>query len=446
MHKRYLRFVPVVEHRAFAGRAAAAAMASASFTHLPQPDPPLTPRDSAIFLMQIASEIEHALLVEYLYAAFSLNRSAPGVPPTAFSDIFKTAKEEMGHFLTVQNVLLALGATASLYREDMPIDTDFYPFPFVLEPVSKSSLAKYVLAEMPDGALQEPKLSQVKADAGVSDAFDINQVGHLYRAIVEFLEEADDGIFDPSLVTLQGDGADWRADSPTVTRDPVTQQPIDVGPGVFVATIRTRLEAIDALRIIAIQGEGASAAPGPSSHFKRFLTIYDAAVAAPGSIAFPVPTLPNTSTHPDPTEQKGAITKAASRVWAQLLNCRYRMLLAYIGHYLLLDQNTNGRTSLADFSFEEMSNIFLLSKHLITLDRTDLPGDGKAGPPFEMPYTLLLPVKPVSRWRMQQDLIDDSTLLKQRLIAMQADPDHVLDNLSDDPSRRTMIDGFIASP
>jgi Ferritin-like len=35
---------------------------------------PVTPRDSAIFLMQIAAEIEHALLVQYLYAAFSLNR------------------------------------------------------------------------------------------------------------------------------------------------------------------------------------------------------------------------------------------------------------------------------------------------------------------------------------------------------------------------------------
>ena len=80
MHNRYLRFVPVTEHRALAANPAAAALASASFTHLPEPDPPLTKRDSAIFLMQIAAEIEHALLVQYLYAAFSLNRTAPGAP------------------------------------------------------------------------------------------------------------------------------------------------------------------------------------------------------------------------------------------------------------------------------------------------------------------------------------------------------------------------------
>jgi hypothetical protein len=446
MANRYLRFVPVADHHAFAGHAAAVAAASASFTVLPQPDPPLTFRDSAVFLMQLAAEIEHALLVQYLYAAFSLDRSAPGVPNTAFGNIFNTAKEEMGHLLTVQNVLLALGSSASLFRENMPIDTDFYPFPFMLEPVSRSSLAKYVLAEMPDGGLDAQKLAQVKADAGVSDSVMVNQVSHLYRAIVEFLEQASDGIFDSSLQTLQGDPTDWRASSVTVTRDAVTQRPIDVGPGVFVTPIATRAEALDALRIIALQGEGAAGAEGPASHFRRFLAIYDAAVTAPGPIALSVATHPNTSVHPDPVERGGAITHPVSRLWAQLSNSRYRMLLAYLGHYLATDRGTNGRTDLAEFAFEEMGNIARLSAHLVTLDRTTMAADGKAGPPFEMPYTLLQPIKPVSRWRMQLDLIGDSSLLKDRIVAQQGDPGHVLDDLSDDAARTAMIEGFIASP
>lgn len=322
MHNRYLRFVPVAEHHALAGNETATALAAAVFTVLPQPDPPLVNRDSAVFLMQLAAEIEHALLVQYLYAAFSLDRSAPGVPPTAFSSIFNTAKEEMGHLLTVQNVLLALGSSASLFRENMPIETDFYPFPFMLEPVSKSSLAKYVLAEMPDSGLAEPKLSQVKADAGVTGSFVVNQVGHLYRAIVEFLERADEAIFDPSLVILQGDPGDWRAGSPSVTRHPGTNEPIDVGPGVFIAQVRTRAEAIDALKIIALQGEGAASAAGPASHFKRFLTVYDAAASAPGAIGLRVPTHPNTSTKPSANEMGGSISNPMSRLWAQLLNSR----------------------------------------------------------------------------------------------------------------------------
>src|SRR3954470_978533 len=39
---------------------------------LPVHEPPLPPHDEAIFLLHTAAEIEHALLVQYLYAAFSL--------------------------------------------------------------------------------------------------------------------------------------------------------------------------------------------------------------------------------------------------------------------------------------------------------------------------------------------------------------------------------------
>lgn len=38
----------------------------------PLHNPPLSPHDSAIFFLHIASEVEHALMVQYLYAAFSL--------------------------------------------------------------------------------------------------------------------------------------------------------------------------------------------------------------------------------------------------------------------------------------------------------------------------------------------------------------------------------------
>ena len=35
-------------------------------------DPPLEPRDEAIYLLHAAAEIEHALMVQYLFAAYSL--------------------------------------------------------------------------------------------------------------------------------------------------------------------------------------------------------------------------------------------------------------------------------------------------------------------------------------------------------------------------------------
>jgi len=56
----------------------------------------------------------------------------------------------MGHLATVQNLLTTIGGPLSFDREDYPIiDPELWPFPFQLEPLTKKSLAKYVLAEMP---------------------------------------------------------------------------------------------------------------------------------------------------------------------------------------------------------------------------------------------------------------------------------------------------------
>ena len=79
-------------------------------------DPPLAPRDEAVFLLDIAAEVEHAVMVQYLFAAYSLR------DPSQFTDdkaalvrdwrkaIAMVAREEMGHLVTVQNLLRSLGA------------------------------------------------------------------------------------------------------------------------------------------------------------------------------------------------------------------------------------------------------------------------------------------------------------------------------------------------
>src|SRR5688572_28878011 len=66
--------------------------------------------DYAVFLLHVAAEIEHALMVQYLYGAYSLG--GPQVPEqyrAVVRDwqtlILGIAKEEMGHLVTVQNLL-----------------------------------------------------------------------------------------------------------------------------------------------------------------------------------------------------------------------------------------------------------------------------------------------------------------------------------------------------
>ena len=111
-------------------------------------------RDYAAMLLHVAAEIEHALMVEYLFAAYSLG--GPDVPEPLRAKvrewqevILGIAKEEMGHLVTVQNVLTAIGAPLNLDREDYPFGSPFYPFRFSLEPLSLGSLAAYVCAESP---------------------------------------------------------------------------------------------------------------------------------------------------------------------------------------------------------------------------------------------------------------------------------------------------------
>src|SRR5712692_6169936 len=66
-------------------------------------------RDYLVMLLHVGAEIEHALMVEYLYAAYSLGGDQV---PAAHRDtvrswrdsIITVAREEMGHLLTVQNL------------------------------------------------------------------------------------------------------------------------------------------------------------------------------------------------------------------------------------------------------------------------------------------------------------------------------------------------------
>src|SRR5689334_20827302 len=80
----------------------------------PHHDAFITPQDEAIYLLHIGAEVEHSLMIQYLYAAYSL----PGqnIPVTQLPEVLKwrqtildIAREEMGHLVTVQNILHLIG-------------------------------------------------------------------------------------------------------------------------------------------------------------------------------------------------------------------------------------------------------------------------------------------------------------------------------------------------
>jgi hypothetical protein len=378
----------------------------------PSYDIELAPRDEAIFFLLLGAEVEHALMVQYLYAGYSIDpMAAPAEQRTTVqkwqSGILAIAREEMGHLITVQNLLRCIGGPLSLAREEFPIDTGYYPFSFVLEPLSLDSLAKYVVAEMPlnpnvpKKEMDEIKKRASKGNAGVA----VNRVGALYKRALDLVKTIDSGDFQSGTLGYQGDFAAWGRGNTRAPRDGMRSGPSE--PQVIVDPIGDITAAIHALEEVSEQGEGQELCPREEeSHFMRFLTIYRAFRKAPKGIVKKVPV--NPTTRPG---QKSSITNATSILWAQLADTRYRLLLDLLSHALHLPGSLTAeaapspRGRLIAGAFGEMYNIRALSGIIMAQPLTYPETEDRAGPPFEMPYTLQLPDLEPSRWRAHRDVL-----------------------------------------
>ena len=103
-------------------------------------------------LLREAAEVEHALMVQYLYAAFSVKpdyAEIVGYGAPGANNLLGVAIQEMQHLGAVNRFLVAIGTCPHLERQDFPYEPAIYPFAFHLEPLSRHSLAKYVYTEAP---------------------------------------------------------------------------------------------------------------------------------------------------------------------------------------------------------------------------------------------------------------------------------------------------------
>jgi hypothetical protein len=66
--------------------------------------------------------------------------------------------------------------------------------------------------------------------------------------------------------------------------------------------------------------------------------------------------------------------------------------------------------------FAEMYNLKAIAGILVRLPLTDRKKDkSRAGPPFQMPYTLALPMEAIDRWRLHRDLVRGALKLNRDL-------------------------------
>lgn len=284
--------------------------------------PDMSWRDHLIMLLTSGAEVEHALMVQYLYAAYSINGDQPTEELRTLvegwrASILSVAREEMGHLLTVQNLLVLLGAPISFDREMMPWDHEFYPFPFSLEPLSLETLQCFIYAEMPRLAeithnktyTEMPKLVALAAgkrrdkvapsSIGPQEEWecvqevtreltkrfgadkinvDLHQVGELYHQIIELISDRQkipDSAFNEASYDMQADWDDWGRGYKPQPRAVTPDGDIDKAAGarsaeaapefpstmarhqahVQVERAATRAQAVKALKALSAQGE-----------------------------------------------------------------------------------------------------------------------------------------------------------------------------------------------
>jgi hypothetical protein len=388
--------------------------------------------DFAVFMLHVAAEIEHSLMVQYLYAAYSIGGAGLGEaahePARQWREIILgIAKEEMGHLITVQNILRLIGGPLHLEREDYPFRSEFYPFHFTLEPATKSSIAKYVIAEAPLAFLDTAEGKEIVARARkADDGRAVLPVGVLYEELIELFGNEGaltDDDFRADTEPYQASWDEWGRGYGLGQRGNVAQSAPKKTPDLLILKTTDRASAVDALKSIARQGEAPALGRGGSadekSHFARFLEIYR---------VFPERNPPSRNIPANPsTEQPqdgddgdrsgplgcASITDERSLLWAHLFNIRYRKLLFSLKHVFHVEAGDSvdtptARGNLIAWTFGEMYNLRAIAGILVTLPLKSDGGSRRAAPPFEVPYTLALPDWDSDKWRVHRDLIGAS--------------------------------------
>ncbi len=159
-------------------------------------------REALIYMLCEAAELEHGIMCQYLFAAFSMKDKADeGLTDDQVETVRRWRKQishvavqEMLHLALVQNLLSAIGAAPHLSRPNFPQPASHYPagVDLTLLPFGEAALRHFMFLERPEGmALHDtPGLAAYKRAAPVMrpgdiapHAQDFATVGHLYRSI-----------------------------------------------------------------------------------------------------------------------------------------------------------------------------------------------------------------------------------------------------------------------
>jgi hypothetical protein len=359
-------------------------------------------REALIYVLGKAAELEHLVLCQYLFAAFSLKRdtgeglSADLVPVVAHwaEELIDIAEQEMLHLALVQNLLTAVGAGPHLARPNFPVPPRSFPakVQMVLMPFSEVALRHFCYLERPEGmdladAEGFAALAQAQPVAGLEDDQmgpiqpEFETISHLYRSVEDGLAQLADRLGEAKLFI-----------GPPAAQ--ATAGHFDLDELVPVTDLASARRAIE---VIVEQGEGARG-DWREAHFGRLNAILDQFLAARGmDPAFEParPVLPACVRPPDSGVEVPLISAPFSVRCVDLMNAVYEVLLQLLSRYFAhTDESEEQLKELAEVAVEIMEDAVAPLGGLITKLPVGEAHPGRTvGPMFELFFAVdyLLP-------------------------------------------------------
>ena len=353
-------------------------------------------REHLWYLLAEATQLEHMIMCQYLYAAFSLKRDpAEGLTAeqAAATERWRQvlrdiAIEEMLHLALVCNVMSAIGAAPTIGRPNFPQRSAYFPPSVQLDllPFGADALTHFLYLERPEGMERvdavefrpgAPPHRPVEPGEIMPRTQDFLTVGHLYRAIEQGLRDLAARLGERALFV----GPPRAQATPEMFRWP------------DLIAVTDLASAQQAIETIIEQGEGARG-DWQAAHYGRFLGIWDeySRLAAADPAFQPArPVLAAFTQQPfDLTAEPPLISDPATCQVARLFALGYEVLLHVLMRFFTHTDETDDQLSLLiETAFSLMSGVLApLGDALTQLPAgPDHPGR-TVGPAFEMFYLM----------------------------------------------------------
>ena len=351
-------------------------------------------REALIYMLCEAAELEHGIMCQYLFAAFSLKqREEEGLSAGDVAAVTRwrqvishVATEEMLHLALVQNLLSAVGMAPHFARPNLPAPAHHYPagVNLTLVPFGEDALRHFMFLERPEGmALKGAK----GIDAPIHDAVpllaerdivpqpqDFATVGHLYRSIEVGFSHLCEKIGERNLFVGP-------------SRAQATSQNFQWPELVVVTDLASAQRAIDT---ILEQGEGARG-HWEQAHFGQFVQILDEYREMRKANPNFAPSRPVMFATVRPCQGDESVPQISDRVssrCADLFNVSYEILLLTLDRFFAHTEETDAQLgTLADATVSLMVGVLKPLGSLITTLPVGAEHPGfNAGPSFELFY------------------------------------------------------------